>query len=78
MEVVHASIQGLAASNYDLLGVENSSNFPPEVFCSQLPGHYLTMALVFGPEELRDARKNTQETKMSPGPSVMVHVSPMG
>ncbi len=52
MEVVHACIQDMAASGFDLLGVENSDRFPPALFEGELPSKYVAKSLVFGPDDL--------------------------
>ena len=51
MEIVHASIHDMAASSFDILGMENSDKFPASMFEDELPSKYTVKSMVFGPED---------------------------
>ena len=51
IEAVNLVTLDYGTSNFDILGLENSDNFPPRLWREALPEKYLVKSVCFGPQE---------------------------
>ena len=52
MEVVHTALAEMSQSTIDIVGIEESSMFPVDLFTASLPKTHVPVLLTFGAQEL--------------------------